>query len=726
MYEFNHRDDFEHLIGGRTLKQAVGNSYKALISHGLGKDLIFAIIELVNLNTPDINGKGTTYIYSPWEDDDEDINGEIIKRYDAIIDEIKAKHIPVSAFEKWYNLNTFIHIGINEDPKITATKDSQWRRDGFLQKQDKPKKNYGYLKKNNEGNDYTEDFVESHAKNYLSEYVQILKDKLEFDKFPHYAVLVRPIAVRDKGETIPLGNIYLHFATDKRKEEDDYLRLINDILLIWSREQGKTIYDKFREDAQKEAEEIVFYTLKEGYPAIWTDYCPLQFNSEEIEKIDKPFMKTEKNLSDFFECIFKTDVYKSLISRNQEYIKEHFLKAFLKHRGWLKSGVHVDDTFSIMKNLDLKIQHNKVTDFSPTSIKYFLHIFYGRDIINVCSCLFGMSIPYIHGLFISKSFNSESTATVRTLSTYFTPYFMYCPKGYQPNSLSPEVIFKSASKKEKEFLEECAAKINMLIKDDCRDEFNKLCYSELALHGMPEIKIKKNRVKPYDVKSFKENWCNENKIIPQIFKDAASEFFVQPILDCGTGLADIPLAAFPDKEAILIDVNALDEETILSPKHTYKQTSFFDYYPEKPIKTLLVSHTLQFIDDDIERLNRKVAELNPEHLILVLNRNDDVLNDLLEWTNQHYENANPEIRPEKFKEKFPNGYKLIKEINFEAEVDCKDNFDKLAEQISYLMLFDLSETGDQLKEFLIKRLDNTSKFTFGQVVEIYKKEKEPS
>lgn len=238
----------------------------------------------------------------------------------------------------------------------------------------------------------------------------------------------------------------------------------------------------------------------------------------------------------------------------------------------------------------------------------------------------------------------------------------------------------------------------------------------LALSNYLRLSMKSG-VSAMEVFDFKENWCDENKIIAGLIRKKAAKYFVPPILDVGAGLGDIAYNAFADKKAICIDVNKITEEDCpLSENHKREQADFFDYIPNEQISTLFISHTLQFIDEDIERLNKKIREINPTYVILVLNDNTDFMGTLIEWVEENFEDPNPEVHIAGF----PKNYDLLKKIPFKATLRCQD-FDKLAKQIGYLMVVDLKETVEELKGFLKQRLGKKPKFTFKQTIEIYQR-----
>jgi hypothetical protein len=132
---------------------------------------------------------------------------------------------------------------------------------------------------------------------------------------------------------------------------------------------------------------------------------------------------------------------------------------------------------------------------------------------------------------------------------------------------------------------------------------------------------------------------------------------------------------------------------------------------------MFISHTLQFLDEDIEILQNKTDEIDPERIVLVLNKNDDILGELISWSENNFANPNPE----KDIPDFPKGYTLEKNVNFKAKLQC-ESFDELASQVSYLMLIDLDNNlKSDLVSFLKSNL-NTPGFEFNQQIKIYFKD----
>lgn len=218
--------------------------------------------------------------------------------------------------------------------------------------------------------------------------------------------------------------------------------------------------------------------------------------------------------------------------------------------------------------------------------------------------------------------------------------------------------------------------------------------------------------------SFKEKYCNENELVVALIKGGLESFFLEPIIDVGSGMGDISYQALYHKRVKLLDLNPVyDQEYPCSQNHQRVSGDFFDFVATEQIGTLFISHALQFLDDDIQKLNAKIQELNPQVIILILNRNDDFMGELIVWTDEQFEYSNPEI----IIDDFPSDFRLIKEVPFQSLLKCPD-YKILAEQISYLMLVDLknSNKDNALRHFLKTKL-LAPEFTINQTIKIYSK-----
>lgn len=219
-----------------------------------------------------------------------------------------------------------------------------------------------------------------------------------------------------------------------------------------------------------------------------------------------------------------------------------------------------------------------------------------------------------------------------------------------------------------------------------------------------------------DVKDFKITYCDENSIIKNILTKEFIHYFEEPILDVGSGTADILSEVIPQKDVTHLDV--LDFSDIKVPP-THKRitgdifdTELIEYL--SPIKTLFMSHVQQFIDSDIERLEKIITKINARQILLVEDVNDDFLGEIAQFSLKNFADANPEI---KIKE-FPYGYKKIKSVPFKATLTCP-TFTELAKQCLYLM--DTGHSKENLaimSSFLEEHLPSP-RFTINQEVVLY-------
>ncbi|MFA5871767.1 MAG: hypothetical protein WC858_03500 [Parcubacteria group bacterium] len=220
--------------------------------------------------------------------------------------------------------------------------------------------------------------------------------------------------------------------------------------------------------------------------------------------------------------------------------------------------------------------------------------------------------------------------------------------------------------------------------------------------------------KPNDVKKFKDV-CDENDIIPVILKENLAKYFVEPILDVGSGKGEIMSQSFPEKRVIHIDIQDFSEFKI-SQNHTREITDFFSYEPQEKIGTVFLSHALQFIDDDIVLLNKKLSEISPDYLVVVANTNKDFMGDLLTWIEKNFKNSNPEIELLDF----PRGYVPVESAPFTAKVELPD-YDQLALQIAYLFDIRLKQAESSLLANYLSQKLSAPSFTIDQEIKVYRK-----
>jgi hypothetical protein len=544
--------------------------------------------------------------------------------------------------------------------------------------------------------------------------------------FPYFVVIIKPISTTGKNGLIRLGNLYLHFALTDSKDDMFYHRFLNDFVHLWLREEGNVVIDKITDEKSKQQKLELAKDLNLHLPDIWASKNSEVFDNTEINKINKPFGTSGKTLKDFYDEVFFFNYKKcqSLLEELEKKIIEDLIPILLFNNKLISNYAKLKRSDEFIK-IKMNVEHQEFTGFEIKDVKRFITLLALRHIVNVCFCCFGLSIDEVHNFLTTGSIIPEANKEGKfsysnRLTVYFSKLFFYVRKNNGKREkiidFKKENVYSSASGKEKLFLKDCVSEIQRIISVDKIDDYNKIAIANCQITVHNGKKYNPESVSFLAVYTFKTTACNENEIIPVLLKERAGKYLVGPIIDCGAGLGDIAYHAFPEKEAILVDVNSIEHKEILrSPLHEIVNKSIFDYYPTKDIKTLLISHTLQFIDSDIERLNNLVHRLHPDNIILILNENNDIMGEILKWTKDHYDNPNPEEKVIGF----PLGYDCVERINFSSTVKCT-SFLFLAKQISYLMMIDLSETGDQLEKFLQTKLE-FPEFNFNQVIEIYQR-----
>lgn len=219
-----------------------------------------------------------------------------------------------------------------------------------------------------------------------------------------------------------------------------------------------------------------------------------------------------------------------------------------------------------------------------------------------------------------------------------------------------------------------------------------------------------------DVKVFKEKWCNENELITKLINSELQNHFKPPILDVGDGIGDIAYLSFKEKEVTGIDINYIpNNEYPLQPKHTRIRMDFFDFVPNRQYNTVLMSHVMQYLDDDLHKLEERIGLIGASNLVLILNANDGIMGKIVDWVLNSFEKSNPEVRIPNF----PRNYDLKEKKHFSALLKC-DSFDQLALQVSYLMLINIENREQEVIDFLKKNLKKPE-FTINQDILIYER-----
>ena len=209
-------------------------------------------------------------------------------------------------------------------------------------------------------------------------------------------------------------------------------------------------------------------------------------------------------------------------------------------------------------------------------------------------------------------------------------------------------------------------------------------------------------------------YCPEESLIAEVLRCRLAHHFEPPILDVGSGTGRISSLAFPGRKVIHIDVLDYSEHP-LPAGHERHVADFFDFRPPVPVKTLLLAHVLQYIDDDEARLNERIAELAPDKVAVVTNRNDREMGRIVDWVRGNLAAANPELHLTGVP---PHPYRLLERSGFTARLECPD-FRTLTAQVLYLVDAEAGPRSRADLDGYLRQLLPAPSFDINQRIEIH-------
>lgn len=220
-------------------------------------ELTFSLLELVLLKE---EGIGETYIFAKKDFDAKEFH----KKYTQIVNEFKTEYSGgVSAFKEWYSRNTWWSFGPgNGEKKSYNSLQYKW----YPKFEPKDLSQYG--KSDSIPTPYKnfDDFIASYLNQYEERILQV-----GLGDHPFYSILIKPLGYLDSNkdfEIKPLGNLYLHFATNKEVSEDVLRAFIKDFMILWNKNYGGLLIDEARRrlaTANKYEEESKGYLPKICY-----------------------------------------------------------------------------------------------------------------------------------------------------------------------------------------------------------------------------------------------------------------------------------------------------------------------------------------------------------------------------------------------------------------------------------------------------------------------------
>jgi hypothetical protein len=276
------------------------------------KDLILCLIEIVTLN--DSNAIGSTLLRSKMQ---KQSVVDFITKYDEIVKKVKNNQELVdgiSKYNEWYHRAAYILLKSN-DLSYSDDRISDWRTSPTIKSvNDRPRELYAQLK---------DSLTEEQIEKYLSYYSAQLSTELEFDKYPNTCVIVKPISVNNGQEYIPLGNLYMHFATLKPKNKHFYIKFLNSFMRVWFQENGFNVITEISEYNIKKEKEKVFKDFQEKV------YVP-NFNQKQQKKLTDRKLANNKNIEDYYNELYLNIERKEKFENKLDKIAKEVIYVFSK------------------------------------------------------------------------------------------------------------------------------------------------------------------------------------------------------------------------------------------------------------------------------------------------------------------------------------------------------------------------------------------------------------
>jgi hypothetical protein len=155
-------------------------------------------------------------------------------------------------------------------------------------------------------------------------------------------------------------------------------------------------------------------------------------------------------------------------------------------------------------------------------------------------------------------------------------------------------------------------------------------------------------------------------------------------------------------------------------KHRRIQADYFsrEWSKGKQFGTALLSHVLQYIDDDEALMRKRLHELSPEFLIAVTNVNAvEPMRTMLEFAREKIGDINPEADDYSFGAE----YSLVKEVSFSSRL-AAETFEQLAEGF-FAVVLDRALTSDErivASKAFEKMLDGIPEILIEQTIRAYR------
>ena len=273
----------------------------------------------------DLDAIGETYLYSTCSKKE---SKDLLIQYKKIVNKVISNfNVSVAEYLDWYRRSSYILIKSNNIDFSFPLQIPTWEQEPSSVENQHERSKFG------EQIEIT--LKESQIQDYLQYYANILHDEFGFNEYPHYCIIVRPISVIEgRKEVIPLGNLYLHFATTFEKDEKFYMRLINDFLIVWFKRKGVKIIREIKfktiQDQEKKKEEVKKYLPKFN-----------KLHPEAKKRFSRKLYPVNKSLEDYYDFLFSKDELKDDYLKKLDLLREFLIPTFFALKIYLEDQTKV-------------------------------------------------------------------------------------------------------------------------------------------------------------------------------------------------------------------------------------------------------------------------------------------------------------------------------------------------------------------------------------------------
>jgi len=441
-FTFKHTDDYEIIISHEAQKR--GNDFHELVIRNFSDkdDLIFCLLEMVTLS--DIDAIGETYLYSTCTKKE---SKDILDQYKRIVTKVISKFdVSIAEYLDWYKRGSYILIKSNQVEFNLLFQTPNWEQEPSSVEHEHDRSKFGKLIENN--------LDEKKVQEYLQYYAGLLFEELELKEYPHFCIIVRPISVMEGKEVIPLGNLYLHFATLNERDIDFYLHLINDFLIVWFKRKGVKII-----------KEIQYKTIAEYKVKVekTKNYLPRfgSLHSSAKDRLSRKLDPVDISIGDYYDELFKNEESVDSLYHKLDLLKINSIPLFLELKQYL--GGNMDEPVPRFSILSEKLEFSgKIFGIQGQSVlskkyneEHFVKTLLRREFFKIGFLVFDIESHILRNILMDAGDIAHNSQSAEADYTYlWTELFIPWAKSTDNRKLTSRII-ESLSGIEQTFLEDC-------------------------------------------------------------------------------------------------------------------------------------------------------------------------------------------------------------------------------------------------------------------------------